>query len=252
MSSTNDDPIAAGYVLALPVTREGTMAYDLLPPTFPTISECLTDFAPGTWCLAWATRDPELERAHREFGLVPHRAEEPCQFCRFSTESFDRIWGWPHVIFEQWQAQEIATRFLDLSVGVRLLGIGLPRGLVPEFLDYATPDPPRPGFAQQGETGFVTRLRLDQPLATGGVPLGWEVLGFDVSSFHSWVCNGLESQVASALGIRPNGNGLITDVEDARVAAAFCGGPEARACPALWMPWFVSEYPLEHRSGGAV
>jgi hypothetical protein len=50
--------------------------------------------------------------------------------------------------------------------------------------------------------------------------LGFELVGFDSGSWHTWTCmGGLVTDVRQATGIRPGPDGLIQDEQDARRAA---------------------------------
>jgi hypothetical protein len=71
---------------------------------------------------------------------------------------------------------------------------------------------------QGGSGGLPDRLGHHRPLPDGQV-LGFEPVGFDGGTCHSWGClGGLVDDVGAATGIRPAGNGLIRDEPDAREA----------------------------------
>jgi hypothetical protein len=154
----------------------------------------------------------------------------------WSTEEFDRVWGWPCVLYELETARDLHRRFLSSATNLRLLGLALPEDLVPAFLEEAKPIP------NEGDIGFYTCLTSDRQIEPGGDPLGWEILGFD-RGFHSWLCNGLEKDVFQALGIRPATNGLIQSAADAKQAAEYCD-QEGLGEPVLWLPWLIVEYPF--------
>ncbi|MFD1149097.1 hypothetical protein [Saccharothrix hoggarensis] len=63
------------------------------------------------------------------------------------------------------------------------------------------------------------RLARTEPLPDGDV-LGFELVGFDSGTWHTWTClGGLVGDVGRATGIRPGRWGLVHDAHDARVAA---------------------------------
>lgn len=71
----------------------------------------------------------------------------------------------------------------------------------------------------RGSGGLPDRLCHRLPVPSGHV-LGFEPIGFDDGTWHSWAClGGLVDDVRAATGIRPAGNGLIEAETDAREAA---------------------------------
>jgi len=163
----------------------------------------------------------------------------------WATEEFDKSWGWPNVLYSLDTARFLYTQFLSNVPDVRLLGLALPEQLAPQFVTEATPGP------TEGETGFLTLIRAGAQLAPTGVSIGWEVLGFEHGSFHSWLCNGLQVPIFSELLIRPGPNGLIGEAQAAYRAAEYCQQPEVAAEPALWLPGLIVEYSLSSGSGAA-
>ncbi|WP_346109687.1 hypothetical protein [Nonomuraea maheshkhaliensis] len=49
--------------------------------------------------------------------------------------------------------------------------------------------------------------------------LGFELVGFDVGTWHAWSCVDLVTVVRQAVGVRPGPDGLIQDEQDAHRAA---------------------------------
>ncbi len=71
----------------------------------------------------------------------------------------------------------------------------------------------------RGSGGLPDRLCHRLPVPSGPV-LGFEPIGFDDGTWHSWAClGGLADDVHAATGIRPAANGLIETETDAREAA---------------------------------
>ena len=146
--------------------------------------------------------------------------------------------GWPRVFFASHDARAFAKRFLPRDQRFKLLGIGLPAGVVEQFLAEQAPGP------SMGVPGVYKAVSNRVSLESGGGVLGWEVLCYDHGGFHSWLCNGLETNVAEKYGIRPNEAGFITSAPEASVAAEYCGRQDVGAEPGFWAPWLVVEYAL--------
>jgi hypothetical protein len=58
-----------------------------------------------------------------------------------------------------------------------------------------------------------------------GTPLGFELVGYDGGTWHSWSClGGLVDDVREATGVVPGRHGLIEDEDAARAAARWLTG----------------------------
>lgn len=228
------DYVSGGYILCRPAARDERMNASLLPDQIVTVSDCIVEVAPNVWSIAWA-QVSEAERARRggQFGLAGSALSDFITWC---TEAFDAgLLGWPHVIFDLDVARGLRERLRTGAEAPRILGIALPRDLVERFARDAHE-------TGSGEPGVLTALRRGTPPPEGGVTLGFDVLGWDWGAFHSYICNGLETEFASALGIRPNANGFFDDLDDARQCADHANLATTGAEPGLWLPWLTVAY----------
>jgi hypothetical protein len=228
---------SAGWYLTRAFPRTAFSDRELLPPALVSMSECLAAFAPGQWAIEWTIAtlaDREVDAA--AFGVA---AEGLPRVISWSTTAFDVAFGWPSCFYSLDAAKGFAADFLAGATGLRLVGLGLHEKHVASFVEESQPREPR-----EGAPGIATQLAREQPLAPGGELLGWEPLGWD-HGFHSWLCNGLEREVARERGIRPGAWGLLESAEAAEEVAAFAGREETHAEPGLWLPWVLVEYPLD-------
>ncbi|GAA2557012.1 hypothetical protein GCM10010435_29680 [Winogradskya consettensis] len=82
------------------------------------------------------------------------------------------------------------------------------------------------------------RLHLAQPAPTPpGIVLGFEVLGFDVGRFHSWLCHGTEGY--DERGIRPGKAGLLTTLHDAQQVVELLSTDQDDT---TWFPALITEH----------
>ena len=81
--------------------------------------------------------------------------------------------------------------------------IGLSQGPLPALLRQLAPEP------REGPCGAFQLATARQTLASSGESLGWEVLGFDRASCHSWLCNSLHIAAAERLGVGLGKFGLL-------------------------------------------
>ncbi len=229
--------ISAGYMLAKRTLRPDYICSQLMPERILSASECLVDFVPDLWTIDW-TRLPDEERAKkaRVFGMD---AAARRQVSLWVEEGVDKgAFGWPNVFFSTDDAREFVRRFVPGQEDLVLFGLGLPERLSELFIESETPSD------ETGASGVFEAISRLQPLEDGGRVLGFEILGYDTSGYHSWLCNGLEQDVADELSVRPNADGFVDTYHDAMKAAEFCGRDEVGAEPGFWAPWLVVEYDL--------
>ena len=227
--------ISGGYFLALPALRSGSMNAELLPDAILTASGCLANFAPDTWGIAWTGDTIESRReAAARFGLDEQGLRA---LTDWSTEAMDSgSLGWPNVFFDVETAFHVRARFLPASVEPVVFGIALPADLRDAFLEETRPGP------GEGTPGVVMALEANARQDERGSVLGFDVLGWDHGGFHSYICNGLETEFERALGLTPNSHGFFATEQEARRCAEHAGVETTGAEPALWLPWRVVRY----------
>jgi hypothetical protein len=162
----------------------------------------------------------------------------------WATGEFDVSFGWPGVFYTVAAALDARRRFFDSVSRLKVIGLGLPRSWLEDFVLEATPSPSPDGFAPVGESGFLRMARRAEPLATGYHPLGFELLNLEMGHLvHSWLCNGLEVHCSEALGIVPGPTGLIDTYEEAERCLSEINKDDVGREPGLWLPWWLVEYP---------
>ena len=234
--------VAAGYLLVRPVPRPSRSSAELLPAQILSACTCLCPQFPGVHSIEWV-RASEDERA-RDFEAVGLAPELRLEARHWATSEFERSLGWPGMFLRTEDALAARSRFFAPASAPVALGLALPEARLDAFLAEASPPPPAPGYAPQGESGFLTVARRREPLAAGHRPLGFELLELAAGQIGcSWLCNGLESHFASALGVRPGPNGLLSTLADAERCCASLDAGEVGAEPGPWLPWLLVEYP---------
>lgn len=229
-SFTCRDFLSAGYYLVLP-TRRPQCVSSLLPDPLLTLSNCVGEVAPAGWvvdnpgyCLTEAQR---LEEAAK-IGI-------PAEFMPALTEWASAEMGSPHTCFESvLQARDFCTRFVR-SKDIVLLGIGLHCSLY-GFLNSQTEDEANAGY------DIIDRLKRGRHMAPGGCLLGYELLGFDGMSFHSWLCHPLPEEAHEKFGVTPNPFGFLDSITEAMQVTRYA--KETGAEQAMWAPWLVLQYAL--------
>ena len=229
--------VSGGYFLTRAVERPPCMSADLLPERVLSLSSCIADFVPDYWAVAWAGIPQEDRQAEaRKVGIPVNLLSDVISWTTAQLEAGE--FGWPCVFLSVGAARDFTRRFPTAMPGLRMLGLGLSLDTVDRFLDEARPE------LAESSPGVYRAIGDRAEMARDGVPLGWEMLCYDLGEFHSWLCNGLETEVAETFGIAPNAAGFIASAEAAVKAAEFCGREDVASEPGLWLPWLVMEYPL--------
>lgn len=235
------EEVAAGYLLLRPMPRPSYMAQSLLPSEIVSASECICPQFPDTSAIGWVKASEEARfEALDAVGLPAERRNDARAW---ATDAFGVAFGWPGVFFTASGALEARRRFFGDESKLKVVGLGLPRRWVDEFIAVASPPPPAPGFAPQGESGYLQTVKRLATLAAGSQRLGFELLNVEVGQVsHSWLCNGLETHCANTLDVRPGANGLIETLESAERCRSEVAREEVGAEPGLWLPWRLAEY----------
>jgi hypothetical protein len=237
--------ISAGFFLSKRVPRDNHGTPELLPETILSASGCICPFVPDTWAITWCNHS-RSERASQalRFGLSEDSIDT--LISRVTAIISDQSnYGYPNVCFSSEAAFALVQNALPVIPGLVLFELGLHQEDVDLFCKEAAPPPSAPGFAPVGENGVHSAIRRNTRLSGSGRLLGFEPVVVDASLSCSWLCNGLERDVASILGIRPNKQGFLPDLESARSAVSYISSPDVGAEPGLWLPWLFVEHPLE-------
>lgn len=225
------DFVSGGYLIARPAARTPYMDAALVPERVLTASNCIVSFVPDSWAFDWGEDLQRRRDAAAACGLG--EAEHDGLTVWADAALQDGRLGWPNVLFEVEAAFELKRRFrLDDFV---IFGISLPTDLAGAFLEEN---------AGHAPPGHVQAISAGRPPADGGQRLGFDVLGWEggIAGFHSYLCNGLETEFRAALGVVPNARGFFDSEGEARRCAAHVDGREDLGEPGLWLPWLVQEY----------
>lgn len=232
-----DEFISGGYFLTKYTDRSEYMSSDLIPTRLVSASHCIVDIVPDAWAVEWgAYNERARQREASKFGITPDTLPQVIRWVTDRIDSHDI--GWPAVFNSTDVARQFADQFLSNNHDIVLIGIGLSRTLVNTFLEEEKPP------VEYGTPGVYEALTQYNSLESGAEVLGFEVLGFDTSHFHSWLCNGLEVDCNRELEIRPNSYGFIDTFEEASACAEYASRDDVGAEPAFWQPWLIVQYPV--------
>ena len=231
--------VSGGFYITQSIQRPAYSNPRLLPKRVVTASRCITKFLPDTWCIEW-TNDCVSERkmTAEYFGL---NENEMYSLISEMTAAFDSSLDWPNTIRDLKFARSIADSFLADEPDIRILELGLHSEYVRAMCEDMEPEQ-HAGFAPVGRQGIHEAILRMQQVSRTGMILGFEPLLSNHSIACSWLCNGLETEVAEHLAILPNANGLIDTFEEAQAAVSYIGRDEVGAEPGLWLPWLIIDH----------
>ena len=240
--------IASGFLLLKPAPRTDWFSQELLPERIISAADCICPQFPGSYVLSWCGDTPEQRaEAFDEIGLAPEHRDAATEW---ATAAFDEAFGWPGVFFTLEAALEARSRFFPQSDLV-VVGLGLPVQYRDAFVTALTPPPQQPGFAPNGESGYLRVTLTDTPLPDGGVLLGFEPLNVTLWQIaHSWLCNQLERDFSETLGIVPGETGLLESFADAARCCQAIERGDIGAEPGPWYPMLLVEYGREQPNDG--
>lgn len=231
-----ESTVAGGYLFVRAASRPARPESGVLPRSIWTPTSCICELYPDYWALPWCNPSREaIDTAIRELGIRPAEFAPLQEWVEQQLELGGV--GFPGVPLRLEVAQQFAARFLRAGPEIKLLGIGLPEAWVEDFLATGRPGP------GEGTPGIHRAVASGEPLAPGGEPLGFEPLGYDHGSFHSFICNSLEKDYAEELHLPINEHGRFWELAACERAVEYTRLESTGAEPALWQPWLVVEYP---------
>jgi len=234
MNAFNLDEYAfAGWFIVHPLPRpEGALPE--LSPHFVTASECQALLLPDVWAFGWSEPDRCQAAAKASMlGLSPAALSKVTRLVNDAHHAGQL--AWPHYVLEIEVARALYQCLPDGSDAL-VIGTGLARTDVESLLAvYEGKHEFSPNLAEQ----LAARARFPG----GGRTLGFELLVCDEygASGHSWICNGLDSELWLDRRAKTNALGLLDDATLAREWAATIMSEDLGE-PGLWLPWLLVDY----------
>lgn len=224
--------ISGGYLIVKPPPRPKDFP-ELLPQSLITVSSCFADTAPDLWAVDWDNYSAEdVAEETAKFGIPAHLGAE---LVRWVSAQMKTTGEHPNAFLSLEMAREFWRRFVN-NEEILLVGIGLHTSLLPSLYGQLEKDVNR-GY------GLLERIERKEPLAAGGIVLGYEPLGYEATKFHSWLCHAGGEDGRTLFGVRPNENGLIPDLDGGIQTTEYLARTGAE--PAIWAPWLLVKYELQ-------
>jgi hypothetical protein len=225
------DYIAGGYFITK-YADEGFYKSDLLPERVVSVSGCIGKPMEVVWGWDIARYQWEIQN----FGIDSKKLEQFQKWCSGKT---------PGALYTLELAKEFIIEFLLQKDDVLLIGVGLPKPLVDDFLIQHKQTVFHANEQVYRDALYSVNYALSEgkPLPPDGNALGFEVVSYVYSEFnHSWLCSNLERDIYELFNIHTNEYGLINNYEEAKKGyewfiEAKQGEPEP------YHPWLLVQYP---------
>lgn len=228
--------LSAGYYLILPTPRKEYMDKAVVHESVLSVSECICTHYPDISIL-WGNSEVKKDRYMEQLGLSLTTFQLLEQWIEEHRKTGDMLF--PQVFSNLNAAQTFVDRFLNQLPDIRIISIGLPEQYKVDFLEDIA------AFSSQNPEPYAVEKMVSQHLSPdtdGAKKIGYEVLGFDSGSFHSYVCNGLERDFSHYFNFSLNSHGLIHTFEEADRYSDYCNELGEATEAVLWLPWAIFEY----------
>ncbi len=221
----------------MPTPRKDYMDEKIVPETVLSVSGCLCKQYPDTSIL-WGNSEVKKERYMDQLGLSLNTFQLFEHWIEEHRNTGDVLF--PQVFSDLHSAGDFLNRFLIQIPDIRIISIGLPERYKSDFLEdielFSSKNPEPYGVEKM-------LLQHHPPEKDGAKKVGYEVLGFDSGSFHSYLCNGLERDFRQHFNFSPNRYGLIDSIEEADRYSDYCNElGEEETESVLWFPWAIFEH----------
>jgi hypothetical protein len=228
-----------GYFLVESSPCKSWMNNSLIPQKFYSLSTCICSHHPDLSILTWVNDSEDREQYRRKLKLT---IEEFKLLQSQADRWFDQNrYGWGGVFLDLNLAREFAADYLSNIQNIKLLAIAATAKYRDLYLQEEL-------SSNNFQEGVCNALRSNQTININHNFLGYEVLGNDYGGFHSFVCNGLETNFAHELNIKFNQHGLIEQYDQAIQGSDYANRPDLGTEPVLWIPWAIIELPISKQS----
>jgi hypothetical protein len=224
--------LLGGYFIVMPSDRASYMEESIVPNRILSVSNCICEILPAEWGLSWVkNRNNDINRIKN---LLKLNDDEFLQLETWVTSKFDEgLFGWPNGFVELNAVKEFTMLFLSKVKEAYILSIGLTKNDAKTFLEEEKTE------GNIGKSLIYSILEKGIKMDTSDI-LGFDVLGYETSAFHSYLCNGLEKDFYRELKITPNMFCFYDRYEEAEKATDLLINEVIGAEPALWQTWVIN------------
>jgi hypothetical protein len=231
--------LLGGYYIISLLKRPEYMDNEIIPETIYSASECLCDFHPEINIL-WCGSKRKKQEYAQKLNITESTFSELEKWVEdmFATEKFT----YPQLFTTVELTREFYNKFLSHLTETKVIGIGLPEDFVNDFIEYEESQNKLEKNRYGIEKLLLNKIQIE---LKDSIMLGYEVLGFENGTFHSYLCNSLEKDFKKHFGFSLNENGFISSLEEATRFCDYSNDEELGTEPVLWLPWVIFEYKIQ-------
>lgn len=218
-----------GYYIIAQSKRQEWMNDKVIPNIVLSASRCICENYPNI-DIIWNKSEKKKYDYRKLLGLSIGTYEEMENWVMegYQNGKFD----YPDVFNTLESAIEFNNKFLINMPNLRVIGLGLPSKYTYDFLEDQN------GYKH----GVYNNIKKSLTINGHGKVLGYEILGYEYGSFHSYICNGIEDDYYERFKLGLNKYGFISDFGEADSLSEYTNQEIEGTEPVLWLPWIIAEY----------
>ena len=230
------DFISGGYYIIAPTIRQEYMDKEIIPNRIVSVSECICDMHPEI-NIFWGGSKVNKLKYIKDLNISEVKYKE---MEKWIQDKFDlREFEYPQILPSLNIANEFFSTFLSDVKDLKIIGIGLPNNYLESFLD----EEDTIIKTSEERTGLENILLRKEFIVDGTTSIkGYEILGYETNTFHSYLCNGLEKEFKNQFDFSLNKNGFIKSLAEAERCCDIANDEKLGTEPVYWLPWAIFEY----------
>ncbi|MFD4706874.1 hypothetical protein ACFWM3_18675 [Gottfriedia sp. NPDC058432] len=230
------DFISGGYYIIAPTIRQEYMDKEIIPDRIVSVSECICNMHPDIDIFWGGSKENKLKYI-KDLNISVDKYKE---MEKWIQDKFDlREFQYPQIFPSLNLAKEFFSTFLNDVKDLRIIGIGLPNNYLESFFD----EEDTINKSTDERTGIENVLiRKEFIVDETNLIKGYEVLGYETNTFHSYLCNGLEKEFKNKFDFSLNENGFIKSLAEAERCCDIANDENLGTEPFFWLPWAIFEY----------
>lgn len=224
-----------GYYIVKPTNREDWMDGEIFQDVVLSASSCICEFFPDL-DIIWSQSEKKKKKYRKELMMDEKTFDEMKEFICERYEAFES-----QCVFDSYEdIFKFYNRFFSTRDDLKIIGIALPKKFKRVFLEDADEND-----AETLESEVCKNIFYEKYINPKGKILGYEILGYEYSSFHSYICNNLFDYYRDKYGFKLNENGFISTLEEVEKLVDYTNRENLPSEPVLWLPWILIEYPVK-------
>jgi len=228
--------ISGGYYIIAPTIRQEFMDKEIIPDKIISVSECICDFYPEINVFWGGSKENKLKYI-KDLNISVDKYKEMEKWIKDKSDL--KQFEYPQIFPSLNLTKEFFNKFLNHINDLKIIGIGLPNNYLESFLDEEGTKNKSTEERSGIENVLIKKEFINSQ--TGSIK-GYEILGYETNTFHSYLCNGLEKDFKNQYVFSLNENGFIKSLTEAERYCDIANDEDLGTEPVFWLPWAIFEY----------